>query len=1449
MATNEIIKEDNFNQDDIRALRIAKILLDVGTDVIQRSLIKVLKDKNKTLEEFLTDNKARINPNNDVGASANIKFFYSELEYLYPRNEAVDKAVKFDISLCYKLFLIVEKIKFMDHLRNIKKIRDENYGHVVKLGLKKKQFENTYRILKDSIEKICKINEFQSKTTEIEDIFKLDMNHNEIKKLKNRVTKLIAEDVEFKILFLESMKELNIKVANSDSVLNSLNQKNTKDSGLQNKILNQIHNIFQNLKPENFKKVNDKCLEKLEKTNEELEKANEMSRCILNEFTIMNEKLNEMNDKLNLNITMDEITKKMNLNNLVNCNTITFHDFEYYFSKQNSMFNFKILILDIKSSVYENMKNDLFFETIAFSSWNLIIDLNPQSNMEKAIKEQSKRLSNFVKLDYSHDQKSLDIKSNDRIFISDGTYKCYIKVNLDDNPNLYLQRFNRDFERFLEEIVDKSHSIMCTNLIIKDFELSYYEIIEKINCSINNVLNKKDDKEELELIYLIFRDLVADAFTPDIRRIIDKQLIDLNKKMFITSSDQFYRTNKRNADKNTCLLPAENNGEIEWLDNISYKGYFEVYHKQIGEKELSKNDIEYINNKVIAFIKGNEIDPETIYINNDFFYYDDNEIDKIKIATYVESEQMSKIYEEILKESKKTDFFRNNKSLVKCINVSHYCGGTTIGRVLLYKLKNTLPCVLLRLMDTATEKNETIEGLKEIKKKTNLPIVILIDTDCKYTNGCHFTRDDAEMLSTNLGCFNTIEHFIIYVDHSHGNKFDFSEQEINLYKAFYKKYLNIIKPSTTLTDAYKIREYNLILIRLLYLEKNINEDQINKIADEFLSKFSKEEKNLLLLMHFFETHSISKECMHSSDLIVFILNIKGGRKNLIAHFENTTKDSKTYSIFSIFKRYAKVGFKLLNEFLSEAIVNLIIENSIDKKTKYEYFFDSLSILFDNILKQKHKNLIGVLNKFVEVFFLAKNENEHYSLAICNCELELGITKTELIIHSFYEKLKDNYDIQARIGLVYCRFMFFKRNTIEEKDESIKAMNKILKINNSLKISIHQNEIFKNPDILCSYGDLLRHYINESLKYDERKSEIKKIFELTEDCILAYDKSSQLHSFKSPLPLIGECKIRKSLLKYSSEHICKSNMKTYTDYLQDKNTPKIVKDSEYYIEKYLELLKSIKDNNQTNISYDINKLHNECRLAALKLRFNLKSATFDNLKDLNKNNYIVNYFSFLSKKWKELTNSNILLEMITHYENGVKKYEDEKETPLIFLFRDSILSYIHLAQISNLPIKNVYHIDRAIALTEKWMDYHKDDPDSYFFYGIFKLIKALQSNQESLFSQANENLKKCRKYYQSKQNSKRFKIPEYLIGKKDNSLESLILHNELIDKSLLKTFEGEFFEKNGLYFVNYHGLKIQCNEMNSKTDRIKSVEIGQKNTYKFSIGIKRSGLYVFDYEKL
>ena len=236
---------------------------------------------------------------------------------------------------------------------------------------------------------------------------------------------------------------------------------------------------------------------------------------------------------------------------------------------------------------------------------------------------------------------------------------------------------------------------------------------------------------------------------------------------------------------------------------------------------------------------------------------------------------------------------------------------------------------------------------------------------------------------------------------------------------------------------------------------------------------------------------------------------------------------------------------------------------------------------------------------------------------------------------------------------------------------------------------------------------------------------------------------------------------------------------------------------------------------------------------------------------------VDYFSKLKRcSWRDY-DINELKKIIEYYDANIKKAEALKRKPYAYLLRDSVMAYIYLAQDVKNPCKE-YHIELSEAAAEKWKNYYSEiEPDSLFYCGIFKFMKALRrslaDNDMTDFDLAKDLLRNCREAYSKDKISKKFKQPMYLIGENTSSLSGLIMFDDKDNpQRKLKMFNGEVKKspnENSASHILFKGHRISCDIKNAAgVDSIQSVEIGQKNQHQYYIGIKRSTLFAYKYKK-
>ena len=155
-----------YSDEIINGVRISKILIDIGTELLQKRLIDIILNKNDLYTEYRQDTTSYRSLEHFLDANSrefkNIQYFFNtQIQTMYPNNVPTKSAAKFDITLCCNLYRHLLKppvgkngsvrgwnvIPLFDdtspgaNIIRIKFVRDINYGHVHKLGCNIKDLE------------------------------------------------------------------------------------------------------------------------------------------------------------------------------------------------------------------------------------------------------------------------------------------------------------------------------------------------------------------------------------------------------------------------------------------------------------------------------------------------------------------------------------------------------------------------------------------------------------------------------------------------------------------------------------------------------------------------------------------------------------------------------------------------------------------------------------------------------------------------------------------------------------------------------------------------------------------------------------------------------------------------------------------------------------------------------------------------------------------------------------------------------------------------------------------------------------------------------------------------------------------------------------------------------------------------------------------------------------
>jgi hypothetical protein len=1493
-------EKETYTEEFRNQVRIIKILIDIGTGVLKECFPilankafanKLYKDKRALFDKILKD------PRVDLFDEQRKKLQTGDIS-------------KFDITLffvIYKHFLKRDSKEF-EYVKKIKDIRNECFGHIYHVGSgssalqmlneneeppAKSNFPNKDFVVKNltySFIGLIKIthSDFNQKIIELrEKIRKCKedrLDSISVESYREKITNLIAQDRETSELILREISCLNIPaIKELIEKGNKYNKKNFEE------VKQQLKNIFVKLQKETdynlvdlMKSISDR-LENVHQNVIENGKKIEMARAELMEASNENRELIISEIQESKNVIIDEIRNlpstlsSRKYNHLV---SINLHDYDAYFRNEEEEISryFKILILDSSDYNKDEIRLDSFLPVLANFDWNIIIDMNNNESFSSFICKNSRK--NFMIKDFHE----LDKTINDIELIFGGEKLCYIKSDNQDNHEIdevYLIKefFNKiEFKRCVSEF-----EFLVSNFLLgENYNQDRIEKLDDIYKDFKDSIYKHNKTKKLELVNVIFDDLknIGEQIIDFLDKKIDKK--NIVKRILKTSFNSFttHFTPANLKTEGDVFLPGKDS-DITWTleDEKNYGTFIEVYHKQIGN--LDNHDENEINqiyfNKKLSFLKGKEIDPVTIYLN-----------DVLKKPTYHQMKIIKELDEKIKDKSQRKVFFENNPMV---IDITHEpaSGGTTVGRVLLFKNREKLPCMRIKNME---HHNYLIEILTKISKDSKLPLIILIDSsDLRSIN-----RNDVENLSNHLRSNLRLKHLILFVHRSNPIQSDpklkitqrLDDSEIREYEKLYKEFLSERKFNEEQMLFYK----SLITFKLTHLrlytesENEKMKDVLDELVREFCRDLDEQGKKLIMLTYFNDKFSMS--AYFNKNLTGLLLNTT--LKEMSEFYENKINDSTRFMPLKYLKYKVNQGFKPLDNNLFEQMIGYVYPegNHFEKFVEiFKTFIVSVGAGDEDLIDMARSLLTNYKfgnekkNRKIPIKEREEDSDEDdlemltddstssisdvennpektfYSPFVNECTNKLGRNKTEEKLGEFYDLFKDEKE-SIYLGSLWARYKFHdKAKTYEEKTSAVDIFRKVLGIKerfDSKKIPYNA----KKSDLLCSYGDILRHYAkikdHQSRDYDE-------IIKTSEEAIDVYEESQRLDE-DNEVPLIGECKLRYMVLFYHFRKNCRGSPAEYLKKLD--SSPKIITDSEKNLVIKFDKLERIIYHKELKWNDSLNKIYYECKIQVLTLR--MQVVTVNNLMKLP-DTYQIGLSNLMNLNKKPSQSSFEIKDYfsvdfnVDHLIELIKRYEKQAKTSTELLsssFRDWLSSIIILANKKHNYINSNWDISKAIELSELWKKRYHTEAEPYFFLGTFHFIQALDTNNPESFQKAKEYFTICRqKYKRMSPAPKKFRWPVFVVGKESGLFSLLnfylIKHDEENPENNYKKFESQLVRDHQYkdrLIVNFNGLKVRYLERNALNpdNRLKEHEKDQKINFKFYILIRRCDLCMYKFSR-
>ncbi|CAF0813865.1 unnamed protein product [Brachionus calyciflorus] len=1278
-----------------------------------------------------------------------------------------------------------------------------------------------------------------------------------IDKYKEKISDLIAKDGKTTELIFRKISSLEIDIPEIKKHLKEAN-KNKMDF---EKAKVQLNNIFKILTKKNKNDALNSILGSIsslesilrENVDEVLISNKKSKQEIIDKIE---EKIEEKSEEI-IN-KLEEVSKAKKSENYKVCNLNDFkayfdsYNYEKTYSEESYQIEryFKVLIFDSSDNSLKRENFDLFLTILTNFDWNIIIDLSPNASntnfMISKNPEGSHMKKNFKEIN--------GIIPNIELVFS-GERLCYItSENIDPDEfselsNLRIFLDKTEFKKCVSEFNFVSFNFHIDN--VKSHE--HLEILNEINEIFKNYILQNNKKKKLDSVNILLDEIDIDQ-------------------------EELLRTTLTNSEKisNDLLIPIKdsfgNLSEIDWKleQEESDKTFIEVYHKNIGKPNKLEDDDEEIEkfffNKKLFFLKGNEIDPETIYLN-----------DVMKKFTYYESKQIIELNEKITKKANKGEFFSNN-SLIIDITHEPGSGGTTVGRVLLFKNREKYPCIRIKILNL----NFLESILNKFSKMSKLTLLILIDcSDVKS-----ISRKDVENFSRTLASNETIKHLILFVHRSNDKPNISSILDDTELLGFEKLYKEFLGQKQFKENDNEILFFKSLLTFKLTRLKMSDVDDLTELIKCFCNDIDDQGKDLFVLTYF--NYKFSSKPYFSKNLTATLL-----RTSLKEMSEFYKKINKKLASLKYFRFKINQGFEPLDIGLFEKMLDFIFpsenhlelflkifinlvenvgysdEDLIDMTrsllTNYNYGYEKKAKKSSSN-KKKENDLTD--SDGDEQNFESDNESsisdlndgtkKFFSPLVCEFSKKFDSEKTEEYLLKFFDLFNNEKELWPYLGSLCARFKFHKNDNFEKKIEAVQIFRKALNIDEKFD-STNYPYFCKKSDLLCSYGDILRHFSKEKEKNNQSYDEIIKT---CEEAVDVYEESQKLDE-DNEVALIGECKIRFNILFFHFKNKCNENSVKFIESLD--NCPKIIKESERKIEAKFDKLERLIFLKELEWDNRLNQIYFNCKMEILKLRMN--NVTLINLMKLPSDNYqiglsnLINLNKNISNQLKLYVKDYFSYDFnVDHLISLINRFRLQSKKGISLLsssYRDWLSCVIHLSNKKHSFIQKNYDVRSVIELSEMWKKKFNLEPEPYFFLGIFNFIQGLETNQKEYFEKAKANFKICfEKYKNMNPAPKIFRRGAFVIGK-EGGIFSLLKHDLEKDKNNIideyREFEGELvrdYRSNDKLEVIFNGLKIRYLDRNSLDPKYKlsETEKDQKKKFKFFILIRRCGLTMYKFRR-
>ena len=1389
-----------YNEEVLNGMRLCALLLEVGTETV-RTLFdeNVLKAANSL--HYLLQQKQREMQDYVNGTRGKPRLLIQE-QYakMYPGKQPARTAKQFDITLLILLNSILcnmpkprtgwstepneRDLTPSADLVRLRLLRNTLYGHTFSIKMNSDVFMESWSALTEVLvrlgasKKQCE----RYKTAKFE--------QQEMQCMKKQLFDCIAQDIsqfellcnKFLKLFENAIRDNKISVSEEikqhvEELKKGLLSKEDKNNLIMcgctlSDIVNKLEAqdiLFETFVPQ-LQKIN-KCLETFSS------KQNELITSVSSNHKELIQKHEEIKTAVSNLPNMKYGSNQVGRTGLVEMNQ----------QLSGIEKHFKMLIVNAPDQKANSAEIEEIATALGCIEWDFIVDLDHNSrstgihdNLAKLLK----RHKDFSVLTY----KNLpNVKEEEKNYVAKGNYCIYILANgcsEKEDCEAILDKFdtaNFGIFRLLDDILSKIQEpkpMMCMILLLSGHGI---KVVKSLQNMLNSVIGYKEKVIATSKSSLICLNVQENAtvdpnfFTEEKIKIVNikarqdglcQVLFSISPGVYV---DEIY------------TFPEIDGGDahVSKKDIAPILPFLDLYHKHIGEIEFEKlgpDESEETQKKIqIEYHKGGVLTPEGLCLSS-------------KSQVFVRRKEVEAVLQLVEKKYLKTAWIELHKQPF-VIKHDASGGGSTVARAVLYELRNTYPCVMVKRIG-----EKLYEGLEQIYRKSGYPLIILIDN---MIDNMEVTKNDYETLTRRIAN-DQIKALIIKTERTYkstegrescASKMGYFvsgklfSEDMGAFRKLYSQYSAMVK-------SERVFLYGL----QAFLEEHI------RFVPHIEECLATANECQLLLMRFCCMTWLYASFALSRRLVMTVLD---------ASPDECCGDEifKTMGYAQDFLLETDQGFRPAHIKIIEPIMTSVCRTT-DKKTQ---------------LRQLTKDIITVLGKCVNtglietlqsmiysLFIQRKRENEFWSFLVSEL---LNCLKNEFedMMMNLIKCCSDT-NMSSHIKVLYSRYLMYK---LYRDDDSVKQAREACGLQPNESV---QEAIEVDSTVLANFGTILRKTVQRKSKGGAGKLSKGLTEELyvLQQAVLAYKgaqmgktdfaiKQNTLGLHYNGAAFIGEAYTRYQVLSLLLEHRFNSDRKRFDDFVR-KTEDDFIKSCENEALKALDRMNHLWSLDLLNDDY-----YEETTQKAKRLKFDFlflhsdKSARKEVKSHISKLGEDVdcdvgtlvrcffgrNNTIGAKRSWSQLSKEELVF-VIEELKRRISV------SSLRSNFEDIILAMIHIRSHSDYEEEKCGNLEFAIMCASEWKKNFKDDHEAHFMYGILTFAKALDAGelQEELMKEAVYNLKRCTDICKKHKATKAFRGIRFFIGR-DKGLAKIIprVDSGYPEKDTLRRFDGRLQKHN------------------------------------------------------